>query len=880
MNIISAAQIRDSGLVRSQLEESAAGRRIVPIIGSGFTCGLESLAGNVPNADELKSSLALILYSEGLVDDEELEALNDQDLSDVSDHFLGLLYERPRMSGGVVDHTVRDARRNFKRYFEDNFTSVRGLSSEQRMFLQCGWPYLYTLNFDDAIERVIGEDYKVVAPFSDIDATWLKDNDRCLIKLHGDVREVLKTNSVHRRLVLDKGQYLSFITDEKNATLFTWLKEDLSSKDLLFVGCGLNNEYDILFAEADGIRGLSGRSSTNSYYVYYDKDGTGRLPAKDKMNLRKYGVQNVIVTPPEELSGLYEDLARLYRENAVRSRGSDVEDYARLGFTRLVPSQSQARVFSNQGLVSKKQGDMVRVELPSFLVRRDVVRKVHRGLRDGTRVSVLYGRRYSGKTHALLDLAEWLQADGRTVYLFCNVELADSAIEELSGKRDCVMLFDTGSITDTQVSLLLSGGIEELREREVQIVLAVNRSDRHLIEAFAYSNMHGNMGYRGYFVSEKLSERELRDFNSCVSVCALSDRGENETFLDYALRIDDEVLAVSHSLLPREYALDDDVNMLVAFIALAVHPTLSVKTVSVLGVTSELAKLSDEVEQAVQVDFIGWIERGRGTHGCMKYLSNSLYWLAKSLSTYASVEYHYRDIVAAMQAIMRRLQRLTGTSAAARKEFYRRAKPYLIFDTLDEVFFPGDHGSASAQLLLDIYGGLTDVMGDSYQYLHQYGKCCLRASRTQGDLAKRVELLTNANHLLSRAFDLAGSVRSDSVEYTLAHIKVTQALVYTNYLKYCNPSREEIAKRLGDAVDCYHYAFVEHPERVDNQLARDEAADSTWFAQQLMRSEDGSWRDLMNRNHLTHAGEVLSAMEAVGGKNRIRIHLDSQKMLS
>ncbi len=55
---------------------------------------------------------------------------------------------------------------------EDNFYQVRSVPNHIKEFLKCEWPYLYTLNYDDAIEKTIGvENCEIVIPYSDLNRT-------------------------------------------------------------------------------------------------------------------------------------------------------------------------------------------------------------------------------------------------------------------------------------------------------------------------------------------------------------------------------------------------------------------------------------------------------------------------------------------------------------------------------------------------------------------------------------------------------------------------------------------------------------------------------------------------------------------------------------
>ena len=105
-----------------------------------------------------------------------------------------------------VDKEKTTVLSHFLKYMEDNFYQVRSVPNHIKEFLKCEWPYLYTLNYDDAIEKTIGvENCEIVIPYSDLNRTWL-DTITCVIKLHGDVHRLLQTKDLHF-CILNKKQY-------------------------------------------------------------------------------------------------------------------------------------------------------------------------------------------------------------------------------------------------------------------------------------------------------------------------------------------------------------------------------------------------------------------------------------------------------------------------------------------------------------------------------------------------------------------------------------------------------------------------------------------------------------------------------------------------
>lgn len=120
-----------------QLASYAVARNLIPFFGAGFSAGAEALNGSVPDCATAQEYMKRALTAE---DPENEEELSELDFTDLAGEFYDKVPESARM-----------------KYFEDNFTDVK-LSDNLKAFLNdIDWPYAYTINFDDGIERSIHE---------------------------------------------------------------------------------------------------------------------------------------------------------------------------------------------------------------------------------------------------------------------------------------------------------------------------------------------------------------------------------------------------------------------------------------------------------------------------------------------------------------------------------------------------------------------------------------------------------------------------------------------------------------------------------------------------------------------------------------------------
>src|SRR5699024_9912832 len=94
-------------------------------------------------------------------------------------------------------------------------------------------------NIDDAIEN--SSVYStVILPNREFRSELLNE-EKCVIKLHGDVNELV-TYKVADKVFSSKEYALSI---ERNAAILGMLRNDFRNQNILFIGCSLDDEMDL-----------------------------------------------------------------------------------------------------------------------------------------------------------------------------------------------------------------------------------------------------------------------------------------------------------------------------------------------------------------------------------------------------------------------------------------------------------------------------------------------------------------------------------------------------------------------------------------------------------------------------------------------------------
>ena len=118
-----------------QLVKYAIRKELIPVFGAGFTAGCQSINGIVPNGKRATESMCDMILNSGSCPLQKCD-ITEMDFSEISDLFF--------------EYVSRDERAT---YFEDFYTGVVLFQHQIDFLTKINWPYAYTLNIDDGIEK-------------------------------------------------------------------------------------------------------------------------------------------------------------------------------------------------------------------------------------------------------------------------------------------------------------------------------------------------------------------------------------------------------------------------------------------------------------------------------------------------------------------------------------------------------------------------------------------------------------------------------------------------------------------------------------------------------------------------------------------------------
>lgn len=804
----------DKILVEELLDSLIRIENLVPIIGTGFTSGLRTRWGQVPTAEELEKRIVDILCA---VDNSDKEEFEKVPLKDLADEFWSLLSDERNIK----------YKNRFIEYIEDNFTKVFDVEQPKREFLNSDWHMVFTLNYDDTIENVL--DTNVLIPYDRIN---LQNKKNCLIKLHGDAKKFALTGD-DKYCVLGNRQYIDLIKDEKNKDLVRILEDTFFSKSIIFVGCGLDQELDILYSAGIQLDEKCKRNQEHHMiYLLYCKNEE-ELEDIKTINYKKYGITDIIKVNESTISELYGLIHSISKRNQALREEDSLKDFTNISF-EYEDKRNKENIdylFYNDKVNIKEH----KIKLPSFFIERTCGAVIENEILYGNNiVNVVYGTSFSGKTYILLQLLKNLTSM-KLYYFPSHITLSNEIIQQLIEKEDTIILIDDKAISFEQSRTLILSQLELLRKRKIKIVLAINKGDSDFYKYYLNHQQlfQGKIGL--YELENKFNKKELEDFNECIGDLSLIEYKENNTILDYLFRADNNILKRQHKsiLPPINFLSRENEKQIRALIVLVTRGALTTRESIDLGIDDVLYELANDFQITVQKDYLSGVEKEIPAQSGFKFILNSAYWVVKCLSSFASHSHNHQTIAKAYQNIVE-----SYTSSDKRK-MNEKIKEYYMLDKI-QLIFSDSINKGSIMLPYLIYEELHTSLNWNCQFLHQEAKCELRMARRSKEEKSKNEILELAFRNITRALQLTEDQNWANIEITRAHMDVTKALILTNYVFAGNNDK------VSEVISLYYDIFVTN-KSLCPELEKDEMKDVKTFLGKIWESQCGIDKEVLKK---------------------------------
>ena len=742
MEIVKFNDIRESFI--SNLRR----KMIIPIIGSGFTRNCKSCKGRVPSGKDYRQYMIAEICS-------SLSGITPENLENESFSNISSIYRR----------AVSELKQ--KAYLRDNFTKVV-LDKERQNFLTIPWPYVYTLNINDGIE--INSPYQHVIYANRSVEDRIFDDERCVIKLHGDVNEMLTYADSYSQ-VFSKEQYIASLKD--NSSLLKKLTNDAIFQNLLYVGCSLDDEIDLL-AYTTNINNKD--HITAKYYC------TVSTPTVlEQLKLDQYGITHCIVF--ESYSAIYESIVSANNE-AEQIRVDDLESYKSFTLNNLSSAYEDNKPFLLYGksLVGKNR----EITIPYFFITRDVSSRIIKNIAKFP-LQFVVGSGCSGRSFVLADIATKIR--DKDIFLFETKDrLNEKAFDSLLQKKNSVILADNKALSTQQIEIILEQQYQ-LQQNQLSIVIFAGKNDRDLSSLLKLYELKGIIKpsqIPQLELKNKFSANEIRQINPRLTAIGAGVFDAKTSIVDSIIEISNNLIEKNkyHNTIPRLTTTKE----IAALIALATELKIYSTRATELDIVEELFLQRKGAEPLLDAESTWSFEKSAGDNSPIKYVVNAEYWLYHQLETFAKNEKNHKYIVDAYMHIISRIIQHDGQPNLLLKSKDASYKNYILFDNINKIFCSSGRGGL--KLIRVIYESLNDLLSVDPNYMHQRAKCYIKTALYTNNTEEKQKYLEQAYRdasVAAQIFEYRYNQNSnEKIIISIAHVQYTQALIVCHKANMCN----------------------------------------------------------------------------------------------
>lgn len=727
--------------VKHEIQQHLKRGMLVPVLGSGFTRECNSRSGKVPSGSDYKEYMIDEIMKARGYDSPRRLKFEEKHFSEIS----------------TIYHRVVSTEEQ-RTYLRNNFTKVV-LSDEKKKLLDINWPYIYTLNTDDAIEKnskytnVIYSNRKI---WDDI-----FDEERCTIKLHGHVDDMLSYED-SKCEIFDQTQYVQSLRDNK--ILLDKLKHDYEYLNLIYIGCSLSNEIDLL--------SVAVASSSNGSHYYC----TATQPDEDDMLLlSEYGITHCVLF--DSFDAIYTELVASADE-AEKIDTSDLDDYKTYEFAELQDGfdVNKAYLFHGKNLVDSKR----KVLLPSFFVSREITDEIVNNIKiKGTQI--LVGPGCSGKTYVTLDIAR--RVADRDVFVFQSRErINDEAFSILIQKINCLVITDSKALSVQQIETVIRTDLERIKHNN-SFVIVENKSNRDLISLLSLLRMNEvvkNDEPITYELKNKLTAEKSEEINLKLVRSSFSIFSNNKSIADNIIDISSRLIQRNQfeKINPRVKTVKD----IACLVALATMEKIYSEDVVILNLEEEFMCQKKKAYPLIEDEGTWDFEKSIAKNSPMKYVVNAEFWLYNQLNSLAKSKDGREKVIEAYRYIVLKLIEHYGRPDLKRGEKNAPYKEYILFDNIIQIFT-----SQGTALIRGIYEALNDLLSTDPNYLHQRAKCYIRSAFNTSDLELKQEWLTKAQRDAASSHKIFEEryeeCQNEKIQISAAHTLYTVALTLCHLAK-------------------------------------------------------------------------------------------------
>ncbi|HHU4100574.1 MULTISPECIES: SIR2 family protein [Klebsiella/Raoultella group] len=665
-----------------------SGGGIIPVIGAGFSKGSEAFNGKVPDGNALIQMMLYTLKKAGVLEPEKIEKIKSMGFKAISRYYLNEKYV-PR------SYFVEDIR--------NNFTQVN-ISGVRRTFLKQNWKYIYTLNIDDGIERANRNITKVL-PYKELDKKAQDIN--LLYKIHGCANEetLYKEES---SLIFSEKQYIRSLT--KNDHILTALKNDILESNLLYLGCSLDRELDIMYA----VSGVTEDNLINSKRIYVTKDDIDEVEID---TLAEYGI-NVICRLND-----YDDIYHLVNEClalADNNSGASLQKYQSESM-QLIPSDKNMNIkFMLQG-EGDENGSQKYFSIPSYIIERSREKDISKGIAENT-VIVIKGRRFSGKTLLLKNLS--IKIKNKKSYYFPSVtSLNIDDIKRMCSLKNSIYFIDSNVITYQEAAVIRTA-IPDLLKNNTSFVIACNSTEVDIANTFSTFDIENNF----FELPNFLNNVEMIALNRNLSSLGIVEWREKTNILESTFKTANIYPQIKQKIYLKKECTPTDFKCLVL---LAILDKVYISLSRLINIGNKEAQ-DFAIKYTPIIELMPTNELEVNHKSRFKIVSNSRSWLLEEINQqFITLGYD-----STKEILLEVIKTLLNN-----KQHEDTGKKMIMFDTINLLF---SRKKGAGRLIIKLYEDLQPILSHEPDYWLQRAKAMGKVLKGERNLREAIDFAKKA----------------------------------------------------------------------------------------------------------------------------------------
>jgi hypothetical protein len=635
-------KIREYETLEDFLNESFRNHNLELILGSGFSSGEKAKNGTVPTGKQYKAYMLDTLKKCSIIPASFYGKLETFEFRNIAEYYENEKY---------VSNDQRE------KYYNDNFTDVQ-LSAQKIKILEIDWPYLYTLNIDDAIER--NSKYtEIVYSNRPVNET-IYNQRNCIIKLHGDVHEILKYKDSNCQIFTNKEYIKSLRT---NTCLLNKLEHDYNFQNILFLGCSLSDELDF---ESLSVYELDDKRKSSKKIIIFDHEPD----FEQENNLEKYGITDVLIC---DYNKIYNKLYSTWEKSKL-TRPKELEIFKNIKFNYLsINDRNDSYFLFGKALFDLKTKT---INIPYYFIHRNITSKILGYFIDYS-IILIQGNTFSGKSYCLVDM--YLTTKEKAVFYFDGrIRLNEDSFKSLLDTKNSIMLFDVGSVTREQFEkILLSSDRISANSSCFIFMLSSNSSDLlGIVKLKLANNEITRENIKKEYFDNKLDSNELEDINKKLPVVRIPAFIDDKTLLDNTIFIQRESLRKGkYANISLEITGLKDLELC---ILLATKEKLYSYDVIKFGISYEMYTFVNKYREFIDEINCDLFEKSPSDNSPVKYVLNAKFWLHTELCNFAIDEQNLDLIASAYLSIIQVIKNTESKKIKERVERSTENSLYLI----------------------------------------------------------------------------------------------------------------------------------------------------------------------------------------------------------